>query len=84
MVKLDPLGIGKYYHDYDTNGGIKTLNEDVKYSEIDQDDTNDDNQQENVITENFDNIIKEQDRQSDKVTLPDSNNKIDEAGNPQC
>lgn len=85
LVKLDPLGMGKLYHDYDTNGGIKVLKDNIKYNETDQEDPSDNTQQqEDLNTKNVNIDVTQTREKLDKETLPESSNRTDEAGNPQC
>lgn len=85
LVKLNPLGMGKHYHDYDINGGIKILDVDVNYDDIDQE--YDPNKEEWLPDEAFEKVkttSESTEQKSDKPSLKESTNRTDDSGMKQC
>lgn len=89
IIKVQTLGIGSIYHEYDYNGGVNTLpnstdvNPDInEYSSQELDSFKEGINK--LYEDSEQNQIEDSEQKTDKVKIPESNNTTDDAGNKQC
>lgn len=84
-VKLSTLGLGKFYHEYDNNGGISMFKEQVD-TDIEEGFNAEDLPDEAYDTSSNSEERNSQKKNTDKqpLTSVSKNDKIDDNGNPMC
>ena len=85
LIELQPLGSGgKFYHDYDTHGGIKTMKESVNIEDIEREDDADKGTTIKEYIQPAEQIETEEAQSSSREKLQAPKNTIDDANNKQC